>query len=125
MPNGMVGRCGTPLHIDSHIRQSYFFIEAYDPAGRQWNQLWAIPQAAYTFGGPEHADTAPHTMVITSPYTRDEHRKAVSWQKIMDRLTGYAEYLLAPRAAAEGLCPLCRPLWHNGGRDDTAGLVTG
>ncbi|WP_280264717.1 hypothetical protein [Nocardia wallacei] len=103
-------RYGVPLrytlHIDSHIQQSYFFIEAYDPVGRQRNQLWAIPQAAYTFDGPEHADTDPHTMVITSPYTRDEHRKAASWQKIMDKLTGYAEYLLAPRAPA-GSCSRC------------------
>ena len=94
------------LHVDARIEQSYFVVEAYDPAGRQWNDLWAIPQQTYTFDGPEGADTNPDTRVLASPYQRDLYRKSRSWQKIMDRLTAHADYLLAPRATAGG-CACC------------------
>ncbi|WP_280336378.1 hypothetical protein [Nocardia wallacei] len=81
------------LHIDLHLPQSHFLVEAFDPARRQWNVLWAIPQATYTFDGP-------HGRRIAAPDDRDPHHKAASWQQIIDTLTSYADRILAPHTPA-------------------------
>ncbi len=121
-------RHGVPLryllHVDSHLGQSYFIVEAYDPALRAWNPLWGIPQASYTFQGSEVADTDPDTNVITSPYHSDKSRKARSWQKIMDTLTRHAEYLLVPRTPAHGYTLAVDPPTATTGPDTAAGPIT-
>ncbi|KZM70262.1 hypothetical protein [Nocardia terpenica] len=98
-------RHGVPLryrlHIDNTRHQSYFLVEAYDPDRRQWNGLWTIPPATYTFDGYAWQEAAPEWPHIASPYGRDPFHKMTSWQKIIDSLTRYADRILAPPAPAE------------------------
>ncbi|MGF6886314.1 hypothetical protein ABIA39_000281 [Nocardia sp. GAS34] len=85
------------LHVDRYIAQSHFLVEAWDPGARTWNELWAIPQATYTFPGAREHDAAPAWRLIASPDVHDPHAKAASWQQIIDTLTEYADRILTLR----------------------------
>jgi hypothetical protein len=91
-------RYGVPVrfrvHVDRYIAQSHFLVEAWDPGARTWNELWAIPQATYTFPGQRGREADPARRLIASPDVHDPHAKAASWQQIIDTLTEYADRIL-------------------------------
>lgn len=130
------------LHIDEHVSQSYFLVEAFSLDTLTWHEVWSIPQHTYEISD-EPRDYAtvsdPASRFLASPYSRNLIEKAASWQKIVHELTRRADMLLRPPSTQpvslelhDGEDQLLTVTAHVSSRDgaavveiDTAALGTG
>ncbi|MGY2116612.1 hypothetical protein ACW9HR_22130 [Nocardia gipuzkoensis] len=80
------------LRIDRHTPQCSFTVDAYHPSGHRWHPLWCIPPRTYHFaeGREPEEVTDPQSAMIARPNSDEIHRKAASWQKIVNALSRVA-----------------------------------